>query len=192
MKKIYNIIGLAAVTLLMIQGCKSEKIEYIPVDGTSGDAVGYLSVASFDLQVADYAEEITSSGNDPELALMQASAVTKAGDDFNSTREADGDYVIRVRNISTGKEHEFSYDGLKQIENGQIATQYVGPDCVPTMDQRYNPNGSVLAIEGITSPDGRVLGKMGHTERSGDELYKNVSGNKYQPLFEGGVNYFKL
>lgn len=120
MKKIYNIIGLAVVTLLMIQGCKSEKIEYIPVDGTSGDAVGYLSVASFDLQVADYAEEITSSGNDPELALMQASAVTKAGDDFNSTREADGDYVIRVRNISTGKEQEFSYDGLKQIENGQI------------------------------------------------------------------------
>ena len=55
-----------------------------------------------------------------------------------------------------------------------------------------NPNGSVLAIEGITSPDGRVLGKMGHTERSGDELYKNVPGNKYQPLFEGGVDYFKL
>ena len=62
----------------------------------------------------------------------------------------------------------------------------------PTMDLRYNPNGSVLAIEGITSPDGRVMGKMGHTERSGDELYRNVPGNKYQPLFEGGVDYFKL
>ena len=54
-----------------------------------------------------------------------------------------------------------------------------------------NPNGSVLSIEGITSPDGRVLGKMGHTERSGNGLYKNVPGNKYQKLFEGGVAYFK-
>ena len=78
------------------------------------------------------------------------------------------------------------------IANGQIATQYVDLTCTPTMDLRYNPNGSVLAIEGITSPDGRVLGKMGHSERSGDELYKNVGGDKYQPLFEGGVNYFKL
>ena len=78
------------------------------------------------------------------------------------------------------------------IENGQVATQYVDTAGQPTMDLRYNPNGSVLAIEGITSPDGRVLGKMGHTERSGDELYRNVPGNKYQPLFEGGVDYFKL
>ena len=78
------------------------------------------------------------------------------------------------------------------IANGQVATQYVDAAGQPTMDLRYNPNGSVLAIEGITSPDGRVLGKMGHTERSGDELYKNVPGNKYQPLFEGGVDYFKL
>ena len=67
-----------------------------------------------------------------------------------------------------------------------------GPLCRPTMDMRYNPNGSVLAIEGITSPDGRVFGKMGHSERSGEQLYKNVTGDKYQPIFEGGVNYFKL
>ena len=78
------------------------------------------------------------------------------------------------------------------VANGQVATQYVDLNCQPTMDMRYNPNGSVLAIEGITSPDGRVLGKMGHTERSGENLYKNVGGDKYQPLFEGGVNYFKL
>ncbi len=78
------------------------------------------------------------------------------------------------------------------IDNGQVATQYVDLTCTPTMDLRYNPNGSVLAIEGITSPDGRVLGKMGHSERSGDQLYKNVTGDKYQPIFEGGVNYFKL
>ena len=73
---------------------------------------------------------------------------------------------------------------------GQIATQYVGEDGEPATSLDVNPNGSVLAIEGITSPDGRVLGKMGHTERSGEGLYKNVPGNKYQPLIEGGVAYF--
>ena len=75
---------------------------------------------------------------------------------------------------------------------GQIATQYVDPDGNPTMDMRYNPNGSVLAIEGITSPDGRVLGKMGHSERSGADLYRNVPGDKMQPIFASGVDYFKL
>ncbi|MEG0504862.1 MAG: phosphoribosylformylglycinamidine synthase subunit PurQ, partial [Raoultibacter sp.] len=73
---------------------------------------------------------------------------------------------------------------------GQIATQYVDAHGVPSMDLDVNPNGSVLAIEGITSPDGRVFGKMGHTERSGYGLYKNVPGDLYQPLFEGGVGYF--
>ena len=80
----------------------------------------------------------------------------------------------------------------KLIANGQVATQYVDLEGQPTMDQRYNPNGSVLAIEGITSPDGRVFGKMGHSERSGEFLYKNVTGDKYQPIFEGGVDYFKI
>ena len=81
---------------------------------------------------------------------------------------------------------------LRQLAaNGQIATQYVDLSGNPSMDTRFNPNASYFAIEGITSPDGRVLGKMGHTERSGENLYKNVPGNKYQPLFEGGVEYFK-
>ena len=74
---------------------------------------------------------------------------------------------------------------------GQIATQYVDEAGKPSMDWSVNPNGSIMAIEGITSPDGRVLGKMGHSERSGNGLYKNVPGNLYQPLFEGGVDYFK-
>ena len=74
--------------------------------------------------------------------------------------------------------------------NGQIATQYVDLAGEPSMDLRYDPNGSVLAVEGITSADGRVLGKMGHSERSGPGLYANVPGDKYQPLFEGGVEYF--
>ena len=77
------------------------------------------------------------------------------------------------------------------IAQGQIATQYVDAAGVPSMDLAVNPNGSVLAIEGITSPDGRVLGKMGHTERAGAGLYKNAFGNTYQPLFEGGVDYFR-
>jgi len=81
---------------------------------------------------------------------------------------------------------------LRQLAaNGQIATQYVDLSGNPSMDTRFNPNASYFAIEGITSPDGRILGKMGHTERSGENLYKNVPGDKYQPLFEGGVEYFK-
>ena len=74
--------------------------------------------------------------------------------------------------------------------NGQIATQYVDEQGVPSMSLDVNPNGSVLAIEGITSPDGRILGKMGHSERRGYGLYQNVPGDRYQQLFEGGVGYF--
>lgn len=76
-------------------------------------------------------------------------------------------------------------------ENGQIATQYVDFDGNPSMDIAFNPNGSMMAIEGITSPDGRVLGKMGHSERIGQNLYKNVIGEKDQKIFESGVAYFK-
>ena len=75
--------------------------------------------------------------------------------------------------------------------NGQLATQYVDLDGEPSMDLRYNPNGSVLAVEGITSADGRVFGKMGHSERSGNGMYANVPGEAFQPIFEGGVEYFK-
>lgn len=75
--------------------------------------------------------------------------------------------------------------------NGQIATQYVDLDGTPTMDIRYNPNTSIDAIEGITSPDGRVLGKMGHSERKGSYICKNVEGCKDQKIFESGVAYFK-
>ena len=82
---------------------------------------------------------------------------------------------------------------LKQlIENGQIATQYTDLEGNPSMDIQYNPNGSMLAIEGITSPDGRVLGKMGHTERAGEFVGRNIYGSKYQPIFQAGVDYFKL
>ncbi len=75
--------------------------------------------------------------------------------------------------------------------NGQIATQYVDLNGEPTMDIRYNPNTSIEAIEGITSPDGRVFGKMGHSERKGSYIGKNVDGDKDQKIFENGVAYFK-
>ena len=79
----------------------------------------------------------------------------------------------------------------QMAKNGQIATQYVDLDGAPTMDIRFNPNGSVDAIEGITSPDGRVFGKMGHTERIGKELYRNVPGQYEMELFTSAVRYFK-
>ena len=75
---------------------------------------------------------------------------------------------------------------------GQIATQYVDLSGKATYDSEYNPNQSVLAVEGITSPDGRVLGKMAHTERFGaEDVFQNIAGNKLQPIFKSGVEYFK-
>ncbi|WP_277668903.1 phosphoribosylformylglycinamidine synthase [Caproiciproducens galactitolivorans] len=79
----------------------------------------------------------------------------------------------------------------KLIANGQVATQYTTPDGKPSGRIEWNPNGSVCAIEGITSPDGRILGKMAHSERMGVNLYKNVPGEKDQKIFESGVKYFK-
>ena len=76
------------------------------------------------------------------------------------------------------------------IANGQVATQYVDANGNPTMDITYNPNGSVHAIEGIFSPDGRVFGKMGHSERIGKGLYKNVIGEYDMGIFRSAVKYF--
>ena len=81
---------------------------------------------------------------------------------------------------------------LKLAENGQIATQYCDESGAPTMDILYNPNGSCAAIEGITSPDGRVFGKMAHSERVGFNvpLYVNVPGDYDNGMFRGAVDYF--
>lgn len=79
----------------------------------------------------------------------------------------------------------------KLLAAGQVATIYTDENGEATYDSRYNPNGSCWSIEGITSPDGRVLGKMGHTERNGKNIAKNIYGNKFQPIFEAGVKYFK-
>ena len=85
-----------------------------------------------------------------------------------------------------------SEDLIKKLsENGQIATQYVDFEGNASNDIRFNPNGSIYAIEGITSPDGRVFGKMGHSERIGNGLYKNVLGNYDIKMFKSAIEYFK-
>ncbi len=95
--------------------------------------------------------------------------------------------------ISHGEGRFLASDELiqKLIANGQVATQYVDLDGKATADVQYNPNNSAYAIEGITSPDGRVFGKMGHCERIGNGLYKNVEGNSDMGIFRAAVEYFK-
>jgi phosphoribosylformylglycinamidine (FGAM) synthase-like enzyme/phosphoribosylformylglycinamidine (FGAM) synthase-like amidotransferase family enzyme len=89
-----------------------------------------------------------------------------------------------------GKFHASAAVIAQLAANGQIATQYCDASGVPAMDIAINPNGSLAAIEGITSPCGRVLGKMAHTERAGSQVAKNLPGNKQQPIFAAGVSYF--
>ncbi len=115
-----------------------------------------------------------ASNNSPWLAN------TKVGDIYNVA-------------ISHGEGRFLASEELARqlIANGQVATQYVDLDGNATADVRFNPNGSIFAIEGITSPDGRVFGKMGHSERIGKGLYKNVPGNYDIRMFESAVQYFK-
>ena len=95
--------------------------------------------------------------------------------------------------ISHGEGRFVASDDMieKLVKNGQIATQYVDDDGNATMQMPYNPNGSKYSVEGITSPDGRVFGKMAHSERTGENVAKNIYGNKDQKIFEAGVKYFK-
>ncbi len=95
--------------------------------------------------------------------------------------------------ISHGEGRFFAPEALalELAKNGQIATQYVDLDGAPTLDTAFNPNGSLFAIEGITSPDGRVLGKMGHSERWQKGLYRNIPGEFDMKLFESAAKYFK-
>jgi len=123
--------------------------------------------------IARYAETRIASVNSPWLSKCQV------GDIHNiAFSHGEGRFMASEETIQS------------LIANGQVVTQYVDPSGEATMDISSNPNGSVYAIEGICSPDGKVLGKMGHTERKGDYLAKNIAGAKEQPLFEGGVEYF--
>ena len=100
--------------------------------------------------------------------------------------------IIKVP-ISHGEGRFIANDDVIKtlIENGQIATQYVDDNGNATSDIEFNPNNSNMAIEGILSPDGRVFGKMGHSERYNNGLYKNVLGNYDINMFKSAVKYFK-
>ena len=95
--------------------------------------------------------------------------------------------------VSHGEGRLVSKEGILNnlASNGQVATQYTDADGNPSMDTFVNPNGSMMAVEGLFSPDGSIFGKMGHTDRYGEQVAKNIYGNKFQPLFESGVIYFK-
>ena len=121
--------------------------------------------------------------------MVTTKVVSKLSPWFSKVNLAE-EFVIP---ISHGEGRFVASDEVVQelIKNGQIATQYVDRQGNATYDISYNPNGSTYAIEGITSPDGRILGKMGHTERCyRDDILKNIPGNKNQKLFESGVEYY--
>lgn len=121
--------------------------------------------------------------------IVKTKVVSKLSPWFNKVNLGD-EFVIP---ISHGEGRFVANDEvLKELkENGQIAVQYVDLEGNATYDIAYNPNGSSLAIEGITSKDGRILGKMGHSERSYTGIIKNVPGNPDQKIFESGIEYFK-
>ncbi|MGL5617091.1 MAG: phosphoribosylformylglycinamidine synthase [Sarcina sp.] len=122
-------------------------------------------------------------------SIVNTKITSKLSPWFNEVELSD----IHKVAISHGEGRFVASDEMieRLIKNGQIATQYVDLEGNPTMNMPYNPNGSTLAVEAITSIDGRVLGKMGHSERIGKDLYKNVEGNFDQKIFKSGVNYFK-
>jgi phosphoribosylformylglycinamidine synthase len=108
---------------------------------------------------------------------------------FNLSRPGD----IHTIAVSHGEGRFIANDEVMSelLDKGQIATQYVDLEGFPTHKIPYNPNGSMNAVEGITSPDGKILGKMGHSERMGTNVAKNIPGEKNQKLFESGVGYFR-
>lgn len=121
--------------------------------------------------------------------VVRTKLVSKLSPWFNKVNLGD-EFIIPISH-GEGK-FVANENTLKELkENGQIATQYVDLEGNPTYDINYNPNGSILAIEGITSKDGRILGKMGHSERCYTGVIKNISGNPDQKLFESGVDYFR-
>ena len=121
--------------------------------------------------------------------MVQTKVVSKLSPWFSGV-ELGEEFTIP---ISHGEGRFIVSEELEQqlILNGQIATQYVDFQGNATYDITYNPNGSIDGIEGITSPDGRILGKMGHSERSYHEILKNIPGRKDQKLLESGVNYYR-
>ncbi|TJX14219.1 phosphoribosylformylglycinamidine synthase [Tissierella creatinini] len=151
------------------------------------------------LGLLPYGEIRPLKENDPTLTfnkmgrhisqLTSTKIVSKLSPWFNKTKLGD----IYAIPLSHGEGRFVADDATLQdlIKNGQIATQYVDLRGQATYDGYYNPNGSFYAVEAITSPDGRILGKMGHSERIADDIYRNIPGEKNQMVFESGVEYFK-
>jgi phosphoribosylformylglycinamidine synthase len=151
------------------------------------------------LGLVPYGEIVETKENDPTLTFntigrhisqMAYTRITSVKSPWFSGVNAGDIFAVP---ISHG-EGRFVADSAVMktlIEGGQVATQYVDLNGEVRSEMPFNPNGSVCAVEGITSPDGRVLGKMGHSERKGENLYKNVPFEKDMKLFESGVNYFK-
>ncbi|MBU3181943.1 phosphoribosylformylglycinamidine synthase [Clostridium psychrophilum] len=121
--------------------------------------------------------------------MVQTKVVSTVSPWFNNLKVGD----VHSIPVSHGEGRFVANDDVikKLFANGQVATQYVDFNGTPSYDINFNPNGSMHAIEGITSLDGRILGKMGHSERVGSDIGVNIHGNKDQKLFESGVNYFK-
>ncbi len=151
------------------------------------------------LGLVPYGEIVNIKPEDPTLTFntigrhissMAYTRVTSTKSPWLSGVEAGDMFAIP---ISHGEGRFVANDDVmkKLIANVQIATQYVDPQGNPVADMPFNPNGSVCAVEGITSPDGRVFGKMGHSERKGADLYANVPFEKDMKIFESGVKYFK-
>ena len=151
------------------------------------------------LGLVPYGEIVDIKDTDPTLTFntigrhissMAYTRVTSVKSPWFSSVNAGDIFAVP---ISHGEGRFVANDDVmkKLIANGQVATQYVNLEGEVVADMPFNPNGSMCAVEGITSPDGRVLGKMGHCERKGDSLYANVPFEKDMKIFESGVNYFK-
>ena len=151
------------------------------------------------LGLVPYGEIVTTKPDDPTLTFntigrhisqMAYTRITSVKSPWFSGVNAGDVFAVP---ISHGEGRFVANDAVMQqlIANGQVATQYVNLDGEVCDAMPFNPNGSVCAVEGITSPDGRVLGKMGHSERKGADLYGNVPFEKDMKIFESGVNYFK-
>ena len=151
------------------------------------------------LGLVPYGEIVSTKPDDPTLTFntigrhisqMAYTRITSVKSPWFSSVNAGDIFAVP---ISHGEGRFAANDEVmkKLVANGQVATQYVNLDGEVCSDMPFNPNGSVCAVEGITSPDGRVLGKMGHSERKGTDLYANVPFEKDMKIFESGVNYFK-
>ena len=121
--------------------------------------------------------------------MVQTKVVSNLSPWFNNAKVGD----VHAIAMSHGEGRFVADEKMLQqlMANGQIATQYVDHNAVASANIPFNPNGSIWGIEGITSPDGRVLGKMGHSERIGSQVAKNIPGAKDQQIFAAGINYYK-